>query len=71
MIWVLILSKVSSIKRDGYNWYPYRVEFESPDGIFSFALLAISDEHAHLQVEAIRESAHLAGKLYFEGNIER
>lgn len=63
--------KFEPIRKDGYEWYPYRVEFESPDGVFSFALMAISDEHAHLQVEAIRETAQVAGKLYFERNPER
>ena len=54
------------IKRHGYNWYPYTVQFESPDGTFMFGIWAISDDHAELQVQAIKETAIVKGRLIHE-----
>jgi hypothetical protein len=54
------------LNRNGYEWYPYTVEFESPDGVFIFGIWAISDEHAELQCQAIRETATLRGRLLSE-----
>ena len=45
------------------NWNLYAVNFESPDGKFSFHIYAISSEHAQLQVDAIRETATLEGQV--------
>jgi hypothetical protein len=45
------------------KWDLYSVEFESPDGKFSISIYAISDEHAQLQVDAIRETAALVGRV--------
>lgn len=47
----------------GIVWYPYQVDFESPEGLFSVYISAISDEHAALQVEALKGSARLAGRV--------
>jgi hypothetical protein len=44
-------------------WSLYSVGFESPDGKFSFEIYAISDDHAQLQVDAIRETAKLDGQI--------
>lgn len=56
------------ITRNGYDWYPYTIEFESPDGAFVFGIWAISDEHAELQCLAIRETATVRGRLISEGS---
>lgn len=45
-----------------FLWYAYGVSFESPDGVFSFTIYAINDDHAQLQVAAIRETARLDGQ---------
>lgn len=54
----------------GRVWKPYSVEFRSPDsavgaaeGVFSVTIHAISDLHAVLQVEALRETAAVKGEL--------
>ncbi|MGE0350916.1 hypothetical protein [Hydrogenophaga sp.] len=45
------------------RWHLYSVEFDSPDGCFMFQIYAISEEHAQLQVQAIRETARLCGRV--------
>lgn len=54
----------------GRVWRPYVVEFRSQDsavgaaeGVFSVTIHAVSDLHAVLQVEALRETATLKGEL--------
>lgn len=47
----------------GIVWYPYQADFESPEGLFSVYISAISDEHAALQVEALKGTAKLAGRI--------
>jgi len=54
----------------GRQWHPYAVEFDSPDsahgspdGVFLVTLFAISDLHAQLQVDAMRETARVAGQV--------
>lgn len=54
----------------GRVWRPYVVEFTSQDSAvghseatFSFVVYAISDLHAQLQVEAVRETAVIKGEL--------
>lgn len=47
----------------GMTWNLYAVDFESPDGKFCFYIYAISDEHAQLQVDAIKENAALVGRI--------
>jgi hypothetical protein len=62
------MSEPLSVKcHRGMEWRLYGVEFESPDGKFGFNIYAISDEHAAMQVEAIRETAALVGRI--EGTI--
>lgn len=56
----------TKIKKDGYTWYPYTIRFESPDGAFMFGIWAISDEHAELQCQAIKETATVQGRLIHE-----
>ncbi len=45
------------------KWNLYAVDFDSPDGKYSFNIYAISDEHAQMQVDAIKETASLAGQI--------
>lgn len=47
----------------GRQWHPYAVEFTSPEGTFLITLFAISDLHAQLQVDAMRETARVAGQV--------
>jgi len=47
----------------GRKWWPYSVKFTSPEGTFSVEIYAISDLHADLQVQALRETAVLDGQI--------
>lgn len=47
----------------GFQWNLYSAEFDSPDGRFGFYLYAVSDSHAQLQLDAIREGARLIGRV--------
>jgi len=50
----------------GRKWHPYSVTFESPDGMFVCYLYAISADHAQLQLEALRETAEVQGRVVAE-----
>lgn len=45
-----------------FTWHRYEVEFTSPDGKFTFPLYAISDDHAELQLQAVKETARVSGR---------
>lgn len=45
------------------TWNLYSATFQSPDGRFGFHFYAISDDHAVLQLEAIKETAELDGQV--------
>ena len=45
------------------TWRLYSATFESPDGLFGFHFYAISDDHAAMQLEAIKETAALDGRI--------
>ena len=47
----------------GFTWNPYAVHFESPEGVFAFAIYAVSHEHACLQLQSIRENAAVVGQI--------
>lgn len=47
----------------GREWHPYDIQFESPDGRYSVYLYAISEEHAHLQLDALKETGKVIGKV--------
>lgn len=47
----------------GLKWHPYSVDFESPDGKFSCYVYAISDDHAELQLQALKETGRIAGQV--------
>lgn len=46
----------------GRVWHPYAIQFTSPDGTYECHIYAISDEHAELQCQALRETARVAGQ---------
>lgn len=45
------------------TWNLYGATFKSPDGQYGFHFYAISDDHAALQLEAIKETAVLDGRI--------
>lgn len=45
------------------TWRPYAIEFDSPDGRYSVYIYAISFDHAHLQLEALKETGTVAGEV--------
>lgn len=47
----------------GYSWYPFSVEFYSPEGRFSVIIYAISEEHARLQLESLKENGRVTGQI--------
>lgn len=48
---------------NGRRWQLYGVDYETPDGKFSFYIYALSWEHAEMLVTEIRETATLYGKV--------
>lgn len=57
------MSTAKKVRDLGFVWSPYLVSFESPDGEFSFTIHAISHEHAQLQLQAIKDSARVLGRI--------
>ena len=51
------------VEEGGRTWYLYSVDFGSPDGKYSVYLYAVSDDHAHLQIEALKETATFSGRI--------
>ena len=49
------------IDLQGRKWHPYGVEFDSPDGKFGIHLYAITDMHAEMQLEALKENGRVNG----------
>jgi hypothetical protein len=60
---------ISKFVKDGIEWNPYSIQFESPDGCFMFAIWAISQEHATLQLDSIRENAAVVGKIVYTEDV--
>jgi hypothetical protein len=52
-----------SVTVDGREWKLFNVDYNTPDGAFSFKIYAISFEHAAAIVEEIKETAKLGGML--------
>ncbi|MFY2845598.1 hypothetical protein ACOTJF_28320 [Achromobacter ruhlandii] len=46
----------------GRVWHPYAVDFDSPDGTYSCHIYAISDDHAQLQLDALKETGRISGQ---------
>lgn len=53
---------LSCLDAAGRAWHPYEVQFRSPDGTYACHLYAISEDHALLQLQALRESGQIAGR---------
>lgn len=51
------------IDASGFEWKPFLISFDSPEGNFSFEIFAISHEHAELQLDAIKDSGKVDGEL--------
>ena len=45
------------------TWTPYQVQFTSPEGTFSCHIYAISDLHAQLQLDALKETGRIDGRV--------
>lgn len=61
--------KPKYIDPQGRKWNKYICSFSSPEGKFSFDIWAISFDHAHLQLDAIKETATISGEVHAEGEI--
>lgn len=46
----------------GRVWRAYAVDFDSPDGTYACHIYAISDDHAQLQLEALKETGRISGQ---------
>lgn len=49
--------------RTGYRWYPFDVEFDSPEGRFSVIIYGINEEHARLQLDSLKENGRITGQI--------
>jgi hypothetical protein len=47
----------------GKRWYLYSFEYTTGDGRFSSHFYAISDEHAHIVMQELKETAVLSGRV--------
>ena len=47
----------------GRVWHEYGCEFTSPDGVYQFSLWALSYDHACLQLDAVKETAKVSGRI--------
>lgn len=55
--------KPSPINFSGYDWHPYAAEWTGADGRFGFTFHAISDEHAQIVLQEIKETAFVVGRI--------
>lgn len=46
----------------GRTWHAYSVKFDSPDGAYECHIYAISDDHALLQLDALKETGRITGQ---------
>jgi hypothetical protein len=51
-------------KVNGVDWFLYMFEYKTADGTFSAHFYAISDEHAQLVMQELKETAELKGRLH-------
>ena len=50
------------IDPQGRKWHPYEVIFDTPEGEFGIHIYAISDEHARLQLQDLKETGRINGQ---------
>lgn len=48
-----------AVDLQGRVWHPYEVKFHSPDGAYVVHLYAISEDHARLQLDALKETGYV------------
>lgn len=48
---------------NGRTWYLFGVDFTSPDGSYSVYLYALSHDHALLQLDALKETGTVGGRI--------
>lgn len=51
------------VDNKGLEWGVYSISFDSPDGVFTAELWAISHEHAELQLQALKETGRVDGRI--------
>lgn len=54
---------------EGRIWHPYLAEFKSADGRFAIEVWGTSEAHAQQQLQALRETAELQGRIVAVGNL--
>jgi hypothetical protein len=52
-----------TVRVDGRTWNLFSVDYDTPDGKFSFYIYALSSEHASMIVEEIRATARVSGQV--------
>ncbi len=57
------MSDPLTVTVDGVAWHLYAFDFSTPDGVFSSSFYAVSDQHASLLLEELRETAVLRGRV--------
>lgn len=57
------MHKLTYQDRKGRMWKTYTFSYDSPDGRYSFTLMALSPEHAELMLADLKESARLDGEV--------
>jgi hypothetical protein len=55
-----------SVRENGKTWFLYAFDYTTADGVFSSRFYAISDEHAQLVLQEIKETAVLRGRIVDE-----
>ena len=50
------------IDHNGIKWYPYEVEYDSPEGPFCIHIYATSDAHADAMLQDLKESGRVTGQ---------
>lgn len=55
--------KIKPITVDGRRWRTYACSYDTPDGCYTFTIMAISIEHAGAMLSDLKETARLDGEL--------
>lgn len=61
--WALKMQVMSYLDEANRRLDLYSIEFESPDGVYSVGLYAISSEHAQMQLQALKETGKVLGQV--------
>lgn len=54
----------------GRIWNRYLCSWTGPDGQYSFDIYAVSDEHAQIQLQDLKETAKVDGRYFGEVKAE-